>query len=86
MESRYYASDSNLIRVDSYRYNAKGYRIEQHSEFLRSTLLRKSLVTYEIDHEGNWTKETVQRWTESNGAVSLSETMVSREREIDYYK
>ncbi len=86
MESRYYASDSNLIRIDSYRYNAKGYRIEQHSEFLGSALLRKSLVTYEIDHEGNWTKETIQRWTKNNGAIFLSETTVSREREIEYYE
>lgn len=84
-ESRFYAGDGNLMRKDLYRYNEAGHRIEQQSAFLRSAHLRKSVVNYEIDEAGNWTKETVQRWTEKNGAVSLSETTVSRERQITYY-
>jgi hypothetical protein len=84
-ESRFYAGDGSLMRKDFYRYNEAGHRVEQQSEFMRSTHLRKSVVTYEIDQAGNWTKETVQRWTDKNGAVSLSETTVSRERQITYY-
>ena len=84
-ESRYYASDGNLMRKDLYRYNEAGQRIEQLSEFIRSTYLRRSVVTYEIDQAGNWTKETIQRWTEKNGTVSVSESVVSREREIVYH-
>ena len=85
LESRFYAGDGNLVRKDLFRYNEAGHRIEQQSELMRSTHLRKSVVIYEIDSVGNWTKETVQRWTEKNGAVSLSETTVSRERQITYY-
>lgn len=84
-ESRYYTSDGNLMRKDLYRYNEAGQRIEQQSEFMRSAHLRRVVVTYEIDEAGNWTKETVQRWTERNGTVSVSESAVSREREIAYY-
>lgn len=42
-------------------------------------------MTYEFDAVGNWTKETIQRWTEKNGALSLMETVVSRERQITYH-
>jgi hypothetical protein len=84
-ESRYYAGDGNLMRTDHYRYNETGHRIEQQSEFFRNTYLRKSVVSYETDEAGNWTKETIQRWTEKNGAQSLSETTVSRARQITYY-
>jgi hypothetical protein len=84
-ESRYYSSDGNLMRKDLYRYNEAGQRIEQQSEFMRSAHLRRAVVTYEIDEAGNWTKETVQRWTEKNGSVSVSDSVVSREREIAYY-
>lgn len=84
-ESRFYAGDASLMRKDLYRYDEAGHRIEQLSEFMRNTHLRKSVVTYDIDPAGNWTKETVQRWTEKNGVVSLSETTVSRERQITYY-
>jgi len=84
-ESRFYAGDGSLMRKDFYRYNEAGHRVEQQSEFMRSTHLRKSVVTYEIDQAGNWTKETVQRWTDKNGTVSLNETTVSRERQITYY-
>jgi hypothetical protein len=34
---------------------------------------------------GNWIKETVQRWSLKNGAMTLNETLVSRERTITYY-
>lgn len=84
-ESRFYSGDGTLMRKDVYRYNDAGLRIEQQSEFFRSTHLRKSVVTYEFDPGGNWTKETIQRWTEKNGALSLMETVVSRERQITYY-
>lgn len=84
-ESRFYSSDGNLMRKDLYRHNEAGQRIEQQSEFLRTTHLRKSIVTYQLDQTGNWTKETIQRWTEKNGTVALSETTVSRERHITYY-
>ena len=84
-ESRFYSGDGVLMRKDVYRYNDAGLRIEQQSEFFRSAHLRKSVVTYEFDTVGNWTKETIQRWTEKNGALSLLETVVSRERQITYY-
>lgn len=42
-------------------------------------------MTYEFDAVGNWTKETIQRWTEKSGALSLMETVVSRERQITYH-
>lgn len=73
------------MRKDMYRYNEAGERIEQQSEFFRSAHLRKSVVTYEFDAAGNWTKETIQRWIEKSGGLSLAETVVSRERQITYY-
>ncbi len=84
-ESRVYSGDGILMRKDVYRYNDAGLRIEQQSEFFRSAHLRRSVVTYEFDTVGNWTKETIQRWTEKNGALSLMETVVSRERQITYH-
>lgn len=84
-ESRFYSGDGTLMRKDGYRYNDAGQRIEQQSEFFRSAHLRKSVVTYEFDAAGNWTKETIQRWTEKNGALALLETVVSRERQITYH-
>ena len=84
-ESHFYSGDGTLMRKDVYRYNDAGLRIEQQSEFFRSAHLRKSVVTYEFDTVGNWTKETIQRWTERNGTLSLLETVVSRERQITYY-
>lgn len=84
-ESRFYAGDGTLMRKDSYRYDQDGHRIEHQSDFMRSVHLRKSVATYEIDQAGNWTKETVRRWTEKNGTISLSETAVNRERQIIYY-
>ncbi|MEQ1656045.1 MAG: hypothetical protein ABL960_10130 [Nitrospira sp.] len=84
-ESRFYSGDGTLMRKDVYRYNDAGLRIEQQSEFFRSAHLRKSVVTYEFDAAGNWTKEIIQRWTEKNGTLSLLETVVSRERQITYY-
>ena len=84
-ESRFYAADGTLIRKDQFRYNEAGARVEQQSEFFRNSHLRKSVVSYDFDQTGNWTTETIQRWTEKNGTVSLSETMVSRERQITYY-
>jgi hypothetical protein len=84
-ESRFYSGDGTLMRKDVYRYSEAGYRVEQQSQFFRSMHLRKSVMTYEFDSAGNWTKETIQRWTEKNGAFSLTETVVSRERRITYY-
>jgi len=84
-ESRFYTGDGSFMRKDLYRYDEDGHRIEQQSDFMRNAYLRKSVVTYEIDQAGNWTKETVQRWTEKNGTVALSETTVNRERQITYY-
>lgn len=84
-ESRFYSGDGLLMRKDVYRYNGAGLRIEQQSVFFRSAHLRKSIVTYEFDAVGNWTKETIQRWTERNGTLSLLETVISRERQITYY-
>jgi len=84
-ESRFYSGDGALMRKDIYRYDAAGQRVEQQSEFFRSTHLRKSVATYEFDRAGNWTKETIQRWFEKNGAPVLAETVVSRERQITYY-
>jgi hypothetical protein len=66
------------------RYNQAGQRGQQ-SEFHRQSHLRKSVVTYEFDQVGNWIKETVQRWSDKNGSVALTETVVSRERMITYY-
>lgn len=84
-ESRFYSGDGTLMRKDVYRYNDAGLRIEQQSEFFRSAHLRKSVVTYEFDAVGNWTKETIQQWIEKNGALSLMEAVVSRERQITYH-
>lgn len=84
-ESRFYAADGTLIRKDFYRYNEAGARVEQLSEFYRSSHLKKSVVSYEFDQAGNWITETIQRWAEKNGVVALSETTVSRERQITYY-
>lgn len=84
-ESRFYGNDGELMRKDQYRYDQAGNRVEQVSEFYRQSHLKKSIITYEFDHTGNWTKETIQRWSDKNGAAFLSETVVSREREISYY-
>lgn len=84
-ESRFYGSDGELMRKDLYRYDHAGNRVEQTSEFYHQSHLRKSVVSYEFDHMGNWTKETIHRWMDKNGAPALSETVVSRERTITYY-
>ena len=84
-ESRFYGSDGELMRKDLYRYDQAGNRVEQTSEFYHQSHLRKSVVAYEFDHMGNWTKETIQRWSDKNGAPTLGETVVSRERTITYY-
>ena len=84
-ESRFYSGDGNPMRRDHYRYDQAGHRIEQSSEYLRQSHLRKSVVTYEFDVTGNWTRETAQRWTLKNGSITLTETAVSRERTITYY-
>jgi hypothetical protein len=84
-ESRFYSGDGALMRKNVYRYSDAGQRIEQQSEFFRSAHLRKSVVTYEFDAAGNWTKETIQRWTEKNGTLEPLETVVSRERQMTYY-
>jgi len=84
-ESRFYSGEGTLMRKDGYRYNDAGQRIEQQSEFFRGPHLRKSVVTYEFDAAGNWTKEIIQRWTEKNGTLEPLETVVSRERQITYY-
>jgi hypothetical protein len=73
------------MRKDHYRYDQAGNRIEQTSDYLRQSHLRKSVVTYDFDHAGNWIKETIQRWSQKNGAIVLAETMVSQERVITYY-
>jgi hypothetical protein len=73
------------MRRDYYRYDQAGNRIEQMSEYYRPSHLRKSVMTYEFDRAGNWIKETVQRWSEKNGSIALTETVVSRERIITYY-
>lgn len=84
-ESRFYSSDGELMRKDLFRYDHAGHRVEQTSEFYRHSHLRKSVTTYEFDQVGNWTKETVQRWSDKNGTVVMTETMVSQERTITYY-
>lgn len=84
-ESRFYGTDGELMRKDLYRYDRAGNRVEQLSEFRSQSHLRKSTATFEFDHAGNWVKETVQRWSEKNGSVVLTETFVSRQRTITYY-
>lgn len=84
-ESRFYGAEGDLMRKDFYRYDQTGRRIEQTSEFYRQSHLRRSLITYDYDQVGNWIKETIQRWSDKNGAVTLTETVVSRERAITYH-
>ncbi len=84
-ESRFYGPDGDLMRVDRYRYDQAGNRLEQSSEFFKQSHLRKSVISYEFDPVGNWTKETIQRWSDKNGSVALTESLVSRERTITYY-
>lgn len=84
-ESRYYEFDGDLMRKDLYRYNEAGQCIEQQSEVFHQSRVRKSVVTFEFDHTGNWIKETVQQWTDKGGNLTLGETVVSRERVVTYY-
>jgi len=84
-ESRYYGFDGDLMRKDLYRYNEAGQLIEQQSEVFHQSHLRKTVVTFEFDHAGNWIKETVQQWTDKGGSLALAETVVSRERLLTYY-
>jgi len=84
-ESRFYGSEGDPMRTDRYRYDHAGRRIEQSSDYFRQPRLRKSVMTYEFDQAGNWIKEKVQRWSLKNGAMTLTETLVSRERTITYY-
>ncbi len=84
-ESRFYGNDGDIMRIDRYRYDQTGNRLEQISEFFKQSHLRKSVVSYEFDQTGNWTKETIQRWSDKNGSVALTESLVSRERTIVYY-
>ena len=53
--------------------------VGQQSEFYHQSHLRRAIVVYEFDHVGDWIKETVQRWSDKNGSVSSTETLVSRE-------
>jgi YD repeat-containing protein len=84
-ESRFYGSDGQPMRKDHYRYDQAGHRSGETSEYYRHSHLRKSVVTYEFDHAGNWIRETIQRWSEKNGSIVPAETVVSRERIITYY-
>lgn len=84
-ESRYYGFDGDLMRKDFYRYNGAGQRIEQESEVFHQSHLRKTVVTFEFDQAGNWTKETVQQWTDRSGSLALADTVVSRQRILTYY-
>ncbi|HKT35388.1 MAG TPA: hypothetical protein VJR03_11200 [Nitrospira sp.] len=84
-ESRFYGGDGELMRRDHYRYDQAGHRLEQSSDYVRQSHLRKSVVTYEFDPAGNWIKETAQRWSQKDGSAGLTETVVSRERTITYY-
>jgi len=84
-ESRYYGFDGDLMRKDFYRYNGAGQRIEQESEVFHQSHLRKTVVTFEFDQAGNWTKETVQQWTDRSGSLALTDTVVSRQRMLTYY-
>jgi len=84
-ESRYYGFDGDLMRKDLYRYNEAGQLIEQQSEAFHQSHLKKTVMTFEFDHAGNWIKETVQQWTDKGGNLALSETVVSRERVLTYY-
>jgi hypothetical protein len=84
-ESRFYASDGERMRTDRYGYDQAGHRVEQTSEYLHQSQLRKSIAVYESDQAGNWTKETMQRWPTKNGAAALTGTTVTRERIITYY-
>jgi len=74
-----------LMRKDLYRYNEAGQLIEQQSELFHQSHLRKTIVTFEFDHVGNWSKETVQQWTDKGGSLTLADTVVSRERLLTYY-
>ncbi|BCA54453.1 hypothetical protein W02_15930 [Nitrospira sp. KM1] len=84
-ESRFYSPEGTLIRKDLYQYDPSGTRVKQHSEFFKQSYLKKSVVRFELDREGNWITETVRRWVNKNGSIDLSETVVSRERTIAYY-
>jgi len=84
-ESRHYGFDGDLMRKDLYRYNEAGQLIEQQSEAFHQSHLKKTVMTFEFDHAGNWIKETVQQWTDKGGNLALSETVVSRERLLTYY-
>jgi len=84
-ESRFYGGDGEPTRRDHYRYDHAGHRIEQLSEYVRQSHLRKTIMTYEFDPSGDWVKETAQRWTLKNGAIAPTETLVTRERTITYY-
>jgi YD repeat-containing protein len=84
-EGRFYGSDGQRLRTDRYQYDQAGHRIEQTSDYLRQSHLRKTVVSFEFDGTGNWIKETVQRWSNNNGALALTETVVSRERAITYH-
>jgi hypothetical protein len=77
-DSRFYTGDGSLMRKDSCRYNESGQRVELQSEFYRSSHLCTSVVSYEFDRAGNRIVEPVQRWTDKNGAVAPTETIVSR--------
>jgi hypothetical protein len=84
-EGRFYGSDGQRLRTDRYRYDQAGHRIEQTTEYLRQSHLRKSVVSYEFDAGGNWIKETIQRWSKKDGSIALTETVASRERTVVYY-
>jgi|KBSMisStaDraftv2_1062788.scaffolds.fasta_scaffold222770_2 hypothetical protein len=84
-ESRFYGNDGDPMRTDRYRYDQAGHRIEQSSEYFRQSHLRRSVVSYEFDRDGNWIKEKVQRWTQKNGSLAPTETVVTRARAITYY-
>jgi hypothetical protein len=84
-ESRFYGTDGGPLRRDQYRYDQAGHRIEQSSEYLRRSHLRKSVVSYELDATGNWISETTRRWSLKNGAIAPTESLVTRERTVLYY-
>jgi hypothetical protein len=84
-EGRFYGSDGQRLRTDRYRYDQAGHRIEQATDYLRQSHLRKSVVSYEFDAGGNWIRETIQRWSKKDGSIALTETVASRERTVVYY-
>ncbi len=67
-----------------FRYDERGNQNEELIFNAKGQVTARKIYRYEYDAVGNWTKETLQWWTVTDGREALEQSFV-RARSITYY-